>query len=52
MKNPVEVLQIKELELLKVKKEVEALRVAVQLMAEETGTSQQTMGPRPQVEMS
>ena len=52
MKNPVEVLQIKEQELLKVKEEVEALRVALQLMAEETGTSPETMGLRPQVELS
>ena len=52
MKNPVEVLQSKEIELTKVKKEVEALRVAVRLMAEETGAGPETMDVRPQVEMS
>jgi hypothetical protein len=52
MKNPVEVLQIKELELTKVRKEVDALRVALRLMDEETGTSQETTELRPQIEMS
>lgn len=52
MKNPVEVLQSKEIELTKVKKEVEALRVALRLMAEETGTNPETMDGRSQVEMS
>ncbi len=36
MKNPTEVLQIKELELTKVKREVDALRIAIRLLADET----------------
>jgi len=35
MKNPLEVLCIKEQELLKVKKEVEALRITVKLLGDE-----------------
>jgi len=35
MKNPMEVLQLKEQELVKIKKEIEALRIAAQLLADE-----------------
>ena len=45
MKNPVEVLQMKELELTKVRKKSDALRVALRLMDDETGTSPETHGP-------
>ncbi|HUJ93778.1 MAG TPA: hypothetical protein VLW84_00825 [Terriglobales bacterium] len=44
MKNPVEVLQIKELELTKLKKEVDALRVAIQLLTEEPENGNSTNG--------
>jgi len=36
MKNPLEVLRTKEQELLQVKKEVEALRITLKLLGEET----------------
>jgi len=52
MKNAVEVLQIKELELMKLKKEVDALRVAIRLIVEETEVSKEKkMDLRPVVEM-
>lgn len=35
MRNPLEVLRIKEQEMLKVKKEVEALRITLKLLGEE-----------------
>jgi hypothetical protein len=35
MKNPIEVLRVKEQEMLKVKKEVDALRITIRLMGEE-----------------
>lgn len=35
MKNPLEILRMKEQELARIKKEVEALRIAVRLLAEE-----------------
>jgi hypothetical protein len=36
MKNPLEVLRVKEQELLKVRKEVEALRITMTLLGDET----------------
>lgn len=36
MKNPLEVLRLKEQELLKVKREVDALHITVKLLADET----------------
>ena len=52
MKNPVEVLQIKELELMKLKKEVDALRVAIRLILEESEAGKEKrMDLRPVVEM-
>lgn len=52
MKNPVEVLQIKELELMKLKKEVDALRVAIRLIVEDTEASKETtIDLRPVAEM-
>jgi hypothetical protein len=36
MKDPLDVLRIKEQELLKVKKEIEALRITVRLLGEES----------------
>ncbi len=35
MKNPLEVLRIKEQELLKIRKEVEALRITIRLLGDE-----------------
>jgi hypothetical protein len=53
MKNPLEVLRIKEQELLKVKKELEALRITARLLSDEPlpgeGTTQAEM--RPVIEM-
>ncbi len=51
MKNPVEVLHIKELELTKVKKEIDALRIAIRLLADETQCADQKADLRPVVEM-
>ncbi len=51
MKNPVEVLHIKELELTKVKKEIDALRIAIRLLADETQSADQKADLRPVVEM-
>jgi hypothetical protein len=41
MKNPLEVLRIKEQELLRVKKEIEALRITVTLVEDETSSEPQ-----------
>ena len=38
MKNPIEVLRMKEQELLKVKKEIDALRITARLLDEEGAT--------------
>ena len=51
MKNPVEVLHIKELELTKVKKEIDALRIAILLLADEAQCADQKADLRPVVEM-
>jgi hypothetical protein len=41
MKNPHEVLRIKEQELSRVKNEINALRIAARLLSEETDTAEQ-----------
>jgi hypothetical protein len=50
MKNPLEVLRTKEQELLKVKKEVEALRITVHLLGEKN-QSDESMNLRQVIEM-
>ncbi len=40
MKNPMEVLRMKEQEITRVRKEVEALRIAAQLLGDESHSSQ------------
>jgi hypothetical protein len=39
MKNPVEVLRMKEQEMLRVKQEIEALRITAKLLGEEPGST-------------
>jgi len=53
MKNPIEVLRIKEQELLKVKREVEALRITERLLGAEKSVpeSEDTPNLRHRVEM-
>jgi hypothetical protein len=52
MKNPLEVLRRKEQELLKVKKEIDALRITVRLLGEEKSPApHQKMDLRQMVEM-
>jgi hypothetical protein len=52
MKNPMEVLRIKEQEMLKVKKEIDALRITVRLLGEEKpATASQKVDLRQVVEM-
>jgi hypothetical protein len=52
MKNPIEVLRVKEQEMLKVKKEVDALRITIRLMGEEnTAGSDQKVDLRQVIEM-
>jgi len=50
MKNPLEVLRTKEQELMKVKKEVEALRITVHLLGESNQTDE-GMNLRQVIEM-
>jgi hypothetical protein len=50
MKNPLEVLRTKEQELMKVKKEVEALRITVHLLGE-NNQSEEGMNLRQIIEM-
>ena len=50
MKNPLEVLRTKEQELMKVKKEVEALRITVDLLGENNQTDE-GMNLRQVIEM-
>jgi len=50
MKNPLEVLRTKEQELLKVKKEVEALRITVHLLGEKN-QADEAMSLRQVIEM-
>ena len=52
MKNPIEVLRVKEQEMLKVKKEVDALRITIRLMGEENAAvSDQKVDLRQVIEM-
>jgi hypothetical protein len=51
MKNPLEVLRTKEQELLKVKKEVEALRITVHLLGGEKNQADEVMNLRQVIEM-
>jgi hypothetical protein len=52
MKNPLEVLRTKEQELLKVKKEIDALRITVRLLGEESSPApNQKVDLRQMVEM-
>jgi hypothetical protein len=52
MKNPTEVLQMKEEELVKVRKEIDALRVAARLLSDESvSTSDQKHDLRQLIEM-
>lgn len=46
MKNPLEVLRMKEQELLQVRKEVEALQITVKLLGEETAAGTKVDGGR------
>jgi hypothetical protein len=49
MKNPVEVLRIKEQEILRVKQEIEALRITAKLLGEEPPSSGEGKGGIRQV---
>jgi hypothetical protein len=51
MKNPLEVLRIKEQELLKVKKEIDALRITVKLLGDETSAGGEQVDLRRLIEM-
>jgi hypothetical protein len=46
MKNPHEVLRMKEQEILRVKNEINALRIAARLLNEDTDASDQAPAPR------
>ena len=51
MKNPMEVLRTKEQEMLRVKKEIDALRLTVRLLGEENPNNRQKVDLRQVVEM-
>ena len=51
MKNPMEVLRSKELEMLKVKKEVEALQIVVRLLNDDATTANGQKDLRQLIEM-
>ena len=51
MKNPLEVLRIKEQELLKVKKEIDALRITVKLLGDEAPAVSEQVDLRRLIEM-
>ncbi|HVO82130.1 MAG TPA: hypothetical protein VMT28_15450 [Terriglobales bacterium] len=51
MKNPMEVLRTKEQELARVKKEVDALRVTLRLLGEESSSRDEQKGEMSVVEM-
>ena len=51
MKNPMEVLRMKEQELLRIRKEVEALRIAAKLLTGETSSADEKIDLRQVIEM-
>lgn len=51
MKDPREVLRAKEQEILKVKKQIEALRIAAALLADQTPTTHEKVDLRQVIEM-
>ena len=51
MKNPMEVLRMKEQELVKVKREVEALQIVARLLSEESTSANNSKDLRQLVEM-
>jgi hypothetical protein len=51
MKDPIEVLRAKELEIVKVRKEVDALRIAARLLSDDSDQPEQKQDLRQLVEM-
>jgi hypothetical protein len=51
MKNPVEVLRMKEQEMVRVKQEIEALRITAKLLGEEPSSGTEKNDLRPVVNM-